>query len=70
MTYFGDDWCGVFLRGDDAFANGCAIRAALHNINQGKLPDEVCIMQLEVLAELLASCNEALMDDPHVINDG
>jgi len=48
---FGDDWTGVFIRGDD-----CAYYAlCLANLNQGDVLSE---MAVEGLQSLLASSNE------------
>ncbi len=52
-TRFGDDWCGVFIRGDNAAALAMYVESML----QGQA-DELERMQIEDLCALLRSCIE------------
>lgn len=33
---FGDDWTGLFIRGDDAFGFALSLRAILDEVNEGR----------------------------------
>ncbi len=57
-TQFGSDWCGLFLRGDNALAYALAVEAAMHWI------DKDAVMVKTQMANLLAdlrSCDERLL---------
>jgi hypothetical protein len=49
----GDDWTGVFIRGDQALHAAMCIRAVLNGPNDG-----FSRMTLEGLADILESCRE------------
>lgn len=51
---FGDDWCGLFIRGDNAM--GFAM--ALQRLRVEHTPDVLTIQEVEYLVELLESCQE------------
>lgn len=51
---FGDDWTGVFIRGDNAFNYAITIKGLLNSKNI----DPICQMELEGLLEILSSCDE------------
>jgi hypothetical protein len=51
---FGDDWCGIFIRGDNAFFYANALKNFLESKNAQN--DIFTRIQLEGLVELLASC--------------
>lgn len=53
VVEFGDDWKGIYLRGDDAMAYGILIDQMLQN--KKNLITEI---QLKSLVELLFSCKE------------
>lgn len=54
-TRFGDDWCGLFIRGDNAFAYSLAVEATLM-----WLPADAVILksQMTNLLQDLQSCDE------------
>jgi hypothetical protein len=52
---FGDDWPGVFIRGDNAFGYAMALRSVIANALHSKL-DPIAILQLKGLAETLEGC--------------
>lgn len=52
---FGDDWPGVFIRGDNAFAYGMAIEAALMHLNSDDIHVQMARSQLEGLLSTLRS---------------
>lgn len=52
---FGDDWPGLFVRGDDAFAYGKMLEALLVNIEEGREVGPVMKASLEDLKDLLIS---------------
>ena len=54
-TKFGDDWCGVFIRGDNAYALAMSLRAF---IDCGSATDSIAKMHVQGLLSLLASCDE------------
>jgi hypothetical protein len=54
---FGEDWPGVFIRGDDAIGMARDIRAARQGILDGRLPANQRIGRLEKLLDLLESCS-------------
>jgi hypothetical protein len=62
---FGDDWTGVFIRGDNAAAYAMVLSNVLGNYKDSDVvavgPIEV--QQLKGLLELLNSCNEANQSD-------
>lgn len=56
---FGDDWRGVFIRGDEAFAHAMQLRRLL---GLGSLP-KVAVAMLTGLLDLLESADERRRDD-------
>ena len=52
---FGDDWPGVFIRGDNAFAYALALRSVVANAKHDRI-DWLTLGILEDFAELLESC--------------
>lgn len=54
VTQFGDDWPGVFLRGDSACYIGFLLEKALVSV-----PDGIEKMQLASFADWLLDCNVA-----------
>ena len=54
-TQFGDDWPGVFIRGDNAARYSFEIYVLLNDIERGKIPSEIQISALRGLAKLLES---------------
>jgi len=52
---FGDDWPGVFIRGDDALGYALALRGAVERLVEADSPS-VNVARLADLVELLRSC--------------
>jgi hypothetical protein len=52
---FGDDWPGVFIRGDDAIGYASALRRAVEKLAEVDSPS-VNAARLADLVELLGSC--------------
>ncbi len=50
---FGDDWPGVFIRGDNALYYAMLIRASLKMFDMEFLPR----LQMQDLADILSSCD-------------
>ena len=61
---FGDDWCGVFIRGDNAFAFAASVRDVLRGVALGEKPPFWSVRAVEGLAELLEQANEHRPDFP------
>lgn len=55
---FGDDWCGVFIRGDNAFGHALDIELVLSEINNGQSVSPIGVINLERLMNILRSCDE------------
>jgi hypothetical protein len=55
---FGDDWPGLFLRGDDAVGYGSTLSSALSAIRAGDDPGVIFLLELEELRDLLLSVDE------------
>lgn len=59
-TQFGDDWPGIFVRGDNAFAYAMALSEAIERLetvmNKRKIEDFLILGQLENLRDLLKQC--------------
>ncbi len=53
---FGEDWPGLFLRGDYAGPVGVTLLSALEMIEAGDTPDPISMLQLKVFALRLQSC--------------
>jgi hypothetical protein len=54
---FGDDWCGVFIRGDNAAGFGLALGLVLDG-KMSPAQDAIYRMQLRGLIDLLSGCSE------------
>lgn len=54
---FGDDWCGIFIRGDDAAHKAMTIGMAATHV-----PDPLASMVLVGTSKLLATCREPAED--------
>jgi hypothetical protein len=60
-TKFGEDWTGIFIRGDHAAWYAMILREILaHSQDQVGTLSSIDQMGLEQLAELLESCQEGL----------
>ncbi len=61
---FGDDWPGVFIRGDHALHYSML----LENLLNGKIPQEdfISLMVLHGLKEDLASCDVRILGEENV----
>ena len=57
----GDDWCGVFIRGDDAFGYAWMLEDILN-----KTPDSLRKAELQTLVDLLFSCREPIENQKEV----
>lgn len=55
VIQFGDDWPGVFIRGDNACHMAMLMRTAAQSLRVS-INDEISAAQLESYAELIASC--------------
>ena len=58
VTQFGDDWSGVFIRGDCAFGYAMYLRGFINNEK-----DEISKAGVFGLLSLLESCDERVQDD-------
>jgi hypothetical protein len=54
---FGDDWPGIFIRGDLAVAYAIALRSVTTHAKRDRQIDWLSLGILEDLAELMESCN-------------
>ena len=54
---FSQDWPGVFIRGDNAFAYAMYLRALLETDGSNPGIDYIARAQVQGLIELLESCN-------------
>jgi len=54
---FGDDYPGIFIRGDQAFHFACNIAFLLGSIERGKTPSEIEKSIVRNLGELLRECD-------------
>lgn len=59
VLQFGDDWPGIFIRGDNALHLGMTLKAYL----DGEIEDPISTMYLKGLANLLSSCDAQLVDN-------
>lgn len=53
---FGDDWPGIFLRGDDANAMSFYLLSAIERLEKNETLDPLTMMYLKGLAETLGEC--------------
>lgn len=61
-TRFGDDWTGVFIRGDNAFGFCMYLDIAIAHLREkGCTDDALLVAQIQSLRDLLARSNEAKM---------
>lgn len=61
---FGDDWPGVFIRGDHALSIGMMCIAVANIIAAGGRPDELQLHGLKGVGEFLKSCEKRLPTHP------
>lgn len=54
---FGDDWPGVFIRGDNAFHYAMCLRDVLNNVSVPTGMNAISAAVVEGLIELLHSCD-------------
>ena len=54
---FGDDWPGLFMRGDNACMMGMSLQGAIKSYHETGEINPIVIMQLIGLSETLQSCN-------------
>lgn len=54
---FGDDWPGVFIRGDDCFGYAMCLGSVLAAMGNGKVPHVLSWKQLDGLLDVLQSSN-------------
>lgn len=65
---FGDDWPGIFLRGDHALYIAFSLKTILDNYNkQVKDCDPFLVMALEEFVSILSSCDVRLHPKDDVI---
>lgn len=50
---FGDDWSGVFVRGDSAAGFALALRGFLDSVQKEEIPSPLDVIQVEELLGLL-----------------
>lgn len=55
---FGDDWTGVFLRGDWAGPHAMYLRQVLDDVAAGKEPDGMALFYAGCIVRMLAGCDE------------
>ncbi len=53
---FGDDWPGIFLRGDEASAMSFYLLSAIERLEKNETLDPLTIMYLKGLAKTLSDC--------------
>lgn len=53
---FGDDWPGIFFRGDDALATAMYLQYVLDNQKTEVTTDMIAVVAIERLQKLLSSC--------------
>lgn len=56
VVQFGDDWPGIFLRGDAALPYSMYLRQLMDLTVAGHRPDAILQMYVRQLADLLESC--------------
>lgn len=62
----GDDWPGVFIRGDNAFADAMALREVLTAVNPS-MCNPISLHMVEGLLALLESSNVANKPEPQKV---
>ena len=63
VVQFGDDWPGVFLRGDTACHYAVVIQQVIDNVDKNGYIDALDVVILRSLAGLLGSCDARLIDE-------
>lgn len=58
VVQFGDDWPGIFMRGDEAFPMGLTLEQHLTGLREGKAPEPFDLFTLAGLASTLKSCEQ------------
>ncbi len=53
---FGDDWPGVFIRGDNAFGDAMYLEQVLNDLAAGRRPSPIYTACLRGLVSLLRGC--------------
>lgn len=61
---FGDDWTGVFVRGDTAFAMATYLNRVVSQNRQGIIPNPILLMQLEGFTKALLACQHKGQEFP------
>jgi len=65
VVQFGNDWCGIFFRGDDAFAFAMALEAYMQDpTNEFNIFNKSVINSL---IKVLMSCDERAVKDDKTI---
>lgn len=59
---FGDDWPGMFLRGDDACPHGYYLGSLIGCLERGLEPDVFTVLMLKNFAQRLCECNVGNLD--------
>lgn len=57
VVQFGDDWPGVFFRGDTAFAYASQLQEALEGLIVGQGPNPITLAMLRNLMAELQACD-------------
>lgn len=60
VIQFGEDWPGVFFRGDNAFAYAHHLQAVLEELVLGKVPGPIRLAMLRNLMAELQACDVRL----------
>lgn len=66
---FGEDWAGVFIRGDNAGAYGMMLREVLNAIEKGEQPNIITVEQLKGLLSDLGGCIESKQLNPDGVQE-
>ncbi len=65
---FGDDWCGVFIRGDNAYYYATALNKMLQVLTVDQKEYVLLVNTVKDMIELLKSCNH-VDSVPHRMKD-
>jgi len=57
LVQWGEDWPGVFIRGDNAMNYSYALRRVIDAAQHSKQPDPIMVAVVNGLAVLLESCD-------------
>ena len=63
VVQFGDDWPGIFIRGDEACTMAFYINEAFSMMELGETPDVISVSMLKNFANMLGSCNVGRIKD-------